>query len=351
MRFVIFGLSVSSAWGNGHATLWRGLLRSLARDGHRVVFFEKDVPWYAAHRDLERGRGYELVLYPAWPAVADTARRAMSSADVGIVTSYCPDAQAATDLVVASRARRVFYDLDTPVTLERLDRGERVEYLPPSGLKDFDLVLSYTGGGALEALVSRLGARSAAPLYGSVDLTTHTSGCRDPSFDCALSYLGTYAADRQQKVEDFLLAPATRLPDRRFLLGGAMYPDAMTRPANLTVTTHVPPARHPAFYGSSRLTLNVTRASMAELGWCPSGRLFEAAACGVPIVSDHWRGLADFFELGSEILVARGTEDVVAALESPAELLVEVARRARERVLADHTAERRARQLVELVTS
>ena len=308
------------------------------------------MPWYAQNRDLHRGDGYEIVLYGSWPDVARAAASAVSSADVGIVTSFCPDADAAAEVVLRSCARRVFYDLDTPVTLERLGRGERVEYLPTVGLGPFDMVLSYTGGRALEQLASRLGARRTAPLYGSVDLSTHGRGEHDPSFTCDLSYLGTYAADRQQKVEDFLLAPATRLPERRFLLGGPMYPAHMTKPANLEMRSHVPPTQHPAFYGSSRLTLNVTRGAMAELGWCPSGRLFEAAACGVPIISDHWAGLGDFFETGREILVARVTDDVVAALQVGEGELEAVARRARERVLAEHTAERRARQLLELVT-
>lgn len=350
MKLVVFGLSVTSAWGNGHATLWRGLLRALARDGHGVVFFERDAPWYAAHRDLACGDGYEIVVYPSWQDVAVDAKRMLDSADVGIVTSFCPDAKAAADAVLASRARRVFYDLDTPVTLERVGRGETVEYFPSAGLGEFDLVLSYTGGRALEHLVSKLGARRAAPLYGSVDLMTHGRSVRHPAFVCDLSYLGTYAADRQRKVEDLFLSVAARLPERRFLLGGPMYPEEMRRPSNLEQLAHVSPTEHPAFYGSSRLTLNVTRAAMAELGWCPSGRLFEAAACGVPIVSDPWDGLDDFFEIGREILVARGTEEVVAAVEAGEGDLSVIALRARARVRAEHTAERRAKQLIELVT-
>jgi spore maturation protein CgeB len=349
VNVVIFGLSVSSAWGNGHATLWRGLLRAMAREGHRVTFFERDVPWYAQHRDLHRGDGYEIVLYPSWDEVVRAATKSLAFADVGIVTSFCPDAESASSLLVDSHARRVFYDLDTPVTLERLRRGERVEYLPSAGLSDFDLVLSYTGGPSLEALVSTLGARRAAPLYGSVDLATHGRGEHDASFACDLSYLGTYAVDRQEKVESLLLASAARLPLQKFLLGGPMYPEAMLRPRNLELRAHVPPPQHPAFYGSSRLTLNVTRAAMADVGWCPSGRLFEAAACGAPIISDAWRGLGEFFELGREILIAADTDDVIAALEVSDEALRAVARRARERVLAAHTAERRARELIALI--
>jgi spore maturation protein CgeB len=348
VKLVIFGLSVSSSWGNGHATLWRGLLRALAKKGHRAVFFEKDVPYYAKHRDLERGDGYDVVLYPAFDDVSDRARRELETADVAMVTSYCPDAQRASDLVLAARGRRVFYDLDTPITLDALERGEKVAYLPEQGLGEFDLVLSYTGGAALDALVSKLGTRRVAPLYGSVDLDAHHPCEPRADYRCDLSYLGTYAKDRHAAVQTLFLDVAARV-DQRFLLGGPMYPDDMPRPKNLTWLPHVPPREHPAFYSSSRATLNVTRGAMARMGYCPSGRLFEAAACGVPIVSDDWPGLDEFFDPASEILVARTSDDVVDALRMPREDLAAIARRARERTCSEHTAGHRAAELVELV--
>ena len=346
MRLVVFGLSVTSSWGNGHATLWRGVLRALAQLGHDAVFFERDTPYYATHRDLPRGEGYEVVVYPDWTAVAARAEREVASADAAMVTSFCGDAASATELVLGRARRSAFYDLDTPVTLAALDRGEPVPYLPERGLSDFDLVLSYTGGPALDALRSRLGARRAVALYGSVDGHAHHPAPHRADYACDLSYLGTYAADRQDGVERLFLDPAERLPDHRFLLGGPMYPEGMRRPPNVTWLPHVPPPEHPAFYGSSRATLNVTRGAMASLGWCPSGRLFEAAACGVPIVSDAWPGLEAFFEPGREVVVAADTEDVVSALAAPAARLAEIAERARRRTLAEHTAERRAEQLV-----
>lgn len=349
MKLVVFGLSVSSAWGNGHATLWRGLLRSLARRGHEAVFFEKDAPYYAEHRDLPRGDGYEIVVYPSWCDVLPSAKSALEGADVAIVTSYQADAEAATELVVAARCTRVFYDLDTPVTLDALERGTRVPYLPREGLGAFDLVLSYTGGTALEALRSRLGARRVAPLYGSVDVEAHRPAARRAEYACDLSYLGTFAADRQEGVDALFLRAASRLPRRRFLLGGPMYPAEMYRPDNVRWLPHVPPPEHPSFYGSSRLTLNVTRGAMARRGYCPSGRLFEAAACGVPVVSDAWEGLDAFFEPGREIVVARTTDDVVAAVAGAGGGLARIAARARERTLAEHTSDKRADELVELV--
>jgi spore maturation protein CgeB len=348
MRVVIFGLSVSSSWGNGHAALWRGLIRALLEAGHRVTFFERDVPYYAANRDLfALPDGGELVLYDDWEESLPSFRRALAGADVGMVTSYCPDGLAATDLVLDTALPvRCFYDLDTPVTLARLEAGEQVDYIGPDGLSGFDLVLSYTGGGALDALRTRLGARRTAPIYGSVDPGLHRPAPPRPEYRGLLSYLGTYAADRQAALERLFVEPARKLPRERFVIGGAQYPDAFPWTANTYFVRHLPPPEHPAFYSSSRLTLNVTREAMARMGWCPSGRLFEAAACGAPILSDWFDGLDEFFEPGSEILVAHTTEDAMAALALGDAELDAIARRARERTLEQHTAARRAADMV-----
>ncbi|MDQ2669900.1 MAG: glycosyltransferase [Gemmatimonadota bacterium] len=346
MKLVIFGLSISSSWGNGHATLWRGLAASLAQRGHRIVFFERDVPYYAAHRDLTAVPGGELVLYPDWHAVQERARRELADADVALATSYCPDALAAEQLMHdVQPPLRVFYDLDTPVTLARLERGEDVPYIGTDGLAGYDLVLSYTGGGALTQLRERLGARRVSPLYGSVDPGLHRPTAPEKAFRAHVSYLGTYAADRQDALDRLFIQPAERMPDQRFLIGGAQYPHDFPWSRNIWFVQHVQPADHPAFYCSSRLTLNVTREPMAAMGWCPSGRLFEAAACGVPVVSDWWPGLDEFFAPGEEIIVAHDTADAIAAYSLPADHLAAVGRAARERALHDHTAERRAVQL------
>ncbi len=346
MRIVIFGLAVSSSWGNGHAALWRGLIHALHQAGHHVTFFERDVPYYAEHRDLtELPGGGALVLYTAWDAAV--ARRAVDGADVAIVTSYCPDALAATAMLADSRvALRCFYDLDTPVTLSRLDAGDTVDYIGPGGLAVFDLVLSYTGGRALELLQTRLGARRVAPIYGSVDPAIHRPGVPNDRYRAALSYLGTYAEDRQAALEALFVDPARQRPADRFLIGGALYPKTFPWTDNIWFVHHLPPAEHAAFYASSRLTLNVTRAAMAAMGWCPSGRLFEATACGVPVLSDSWDGLAAFFQPGEEILLAATTAEALAAMDRPDAELAAIARRARERTLAEHTATRRAAEMV-----
>jgi spore maturation protein CgeB len=350
MKLVVFGLAISSSWGNGHATLWRGLARALTDRGHLVVFFERDLPYYASHRDLWTLAGGRLHLYPSWSAVEETAVEELSDADAGMVTSFCPDALSAERTLNDSRCeRRVFYDLDTPITLDRLERGESVPYIGPNGLAAYDLVLSYTGGRSLQQLQERLGAVRTAPLYGSVDPRAHQPVDPVDLFRADLSYLGTYADDRQNGVERLFLEPARQCPARRFVLGGSQYPDHFPWSPNIFYMRHVAPEYHPAFYSSSRLTLNVTRRAMADTGFCPSGRLFEAAACGAPILSDLWEGLDAFFTPGAEILVAHDTADAVAALDCDDRELRAMARAARERTLTEHTADRRARELEQLL--
>lgn len=347
MKIVIFGLTISSSWGNGHATLWRGLCRALAAKGHRIVFYERDVPYYAGNRDLNEVPGGELVLYGGWADVQRRAKHDIHDADVAMVTSFCPDGIAAGDLVSAAGTTvRSFYDLDTPVTLSNLERGEQLSYIGPAGLAGFDVVFSYTGGAALDALRSRLGARRVVPLYGHVDPAVHRPVAPVSHYGADLSYLGTWSADRQAAVEALFVEPARRSPERRFLIGGAQYPPNFPWAPNIYFVRHLPPAEHPAFFSSSRLTLNVTRKAMAEMGWCPSGRLFEAAACGAPLLSDSWEGLDAFFTPGEDILVARGTGDALAALALSDAELQRMAANARDRVLAAHTSERRAQDLL-----
>jgi spore maturation protein CgeB len=351
MKLVIFGLTISSSWGNGHATVWRGLCRELAHLGHQVIFFEKNVAYYAAHRDFHEVPGGKLILYDTWSDALAQARQHLADADVAMVTSYCPDGIAAAELVMASRPLKVFYDLDTPVTLEQIESGQGVGYIGASGLRDFDIVLSFTGGRALTELQTRLGARRAVALYGSVDPDVHRPVAARESYRADLSYIGTYAEDRQAMLNALFLEPARRLPERRFLIAGAQYPPAFTWLQNLFFVRHIAPPDHPALYSSSRLTLNVTRRAMAQAGHCPSGRLFEAAACGTPIVTDYWDGLESFFQPGEEILVAHQTTDVLAALELSDDQLGRIAGRARQRAIEEHCAVRRARQLEAILDS
>jgi spore maturation protein CgeB len=345
MKLVVLGLTISSSWGNGHATLWRSLIRALTRRGHRVTFFERDVPWYAGARDLDGIPGLETVFYPDWDSVRSRAAREVADADAAMVTSYCPDGVAASDLVLAGPAARVFYDLDTPVTLAALAGGERPDYLPLQGLGDFDLVLSFTGGAALGRLRTELGARRVLPLYGSVDPDAHRPVSPIAEYRADLSYLGTYAPDRQPALQALLIDPARHMPERRFVIGGAQYPAEFPWTENIHFVRHMPPQLHPAFFSSSRLTLNVTRRAMAEAGWCPSGRLFEAAACGTAVLSDSWPGLSDFYTPGQEILIARDTAEAMAAIRCDEAELRRIAARARQRTLDEYSGDRRARDL------
>jgi spore maturation protein CgeB len=350
MKIVIFGLTISSSWGNGHATLWRGLCKALTQAGHAIEFFERDVPYYAANRDLHEAPYGRIILYERWENVRALAARSVREADAVIITSYCPDAIAAADLAHdASRALRVFYDLDTPVTLARLEAGDSVDYIGPRGLAAFDLVLSFTGGEALDALRTRLAAARAEPLYGHVDPEVHQTVEPQQHYRAELSYLGTYSSDRQPALERLFVAPARRRQAARFLIGGAQYPQNFPWSENIYFVRHLPPSEHGAFFSSSRLTLNLTRRSMAEMGWCPSGRLFEAAACGTALVSDYWDGLEEFFRPGVEMFVAETEQDVLDALDTDDAEIARIGRCARERVLDQHTSSHRARELCSLL--
>ena len=353
MHFVIFGLTVSSSWGNGHATLWRGLLKAMGRRGHTASFYERDVPYYASTRDdWPAPDGITIRLFESLDTIQEEIARDLARADVALVTSYCQDGCAASQLIFRSKvAVSAFYDLDTPVTLDAVRLGERVSYLPDNGLAQFDIILSYTGGRALDELRSRLGARQVAPLYGWVDPETHNPAASKPEFRATLSYLGTYAADRQQALEELFVSPARALPSERFAIGGAQYPDTFPWSQNIYFVRHLPPACHSSFFCSSRATLSVTRRAMAEYGYCPSGRLFEATACGTPLLSDIWEGLETFFEPGVEILPVRTHQDVIDVLSLSDSELLRLGQAARARTLAHHTAEHRVSELESICQS
>ncbi len=347
MRFVIFGLALSSSWGNGHATLWRGLLKALAQRGHSAIFYEKDVSYYAGVRDgWEAPAKIRLRLYRDVEEIRSEAQRELTCSDVAIVTSYCPQGAEVSRLVLASSiSMKVFYDLDTPVTLDALQSGAAIPYLPPEGLSEFDLVLSFTGGRALDELQSRLGARRVAPLFGWVDPEIHHPAAPMKEFRCLLGYLGTFAADRQAALEELLIKPARSRPSDRFVIGGAQYPHDFAWTSNIYFVQHLSPWLHASFFSSGRATLNITRRAMAEYGYCPSGRLFEAAACGATILTDRWDGLDSFFTPGAQILLVSSSADVLAALSLSDRELSLIGEAARTRALEGHTAMCRAMEL------
>lgn len=339
MRLVVLGLSLSSAWGNGHATTFRALLRAFAARGHDILFLERDVPWYAAHRDLPSPDFCRLEYYRDLDELASW-REVIAEADAVIVGSYVPDGVAVGGMAQQwANGATAFYDIDTPVTLAKLARGD-FEYLSPDLISGYDVYLSFTGGPTLDRIERDYGSPAARALYCSVDDDRYRATGAAKRWD--LSYLGTYSPDRQPTLERLLIDPAQRAPDRRFVVAGPQYPDDIAWPANVERIEHLAPADHADFYSASRFTLNVTRADMIAAGWSPSVRLFEAAACGTPIISDRWQGIEELFTPGEAIILADRGEEVIAALAQDAAAIGAAARRA---VLSGHTARHRAAEL------
>jgi spore maturation protein CgeB len=347
MRLVVLGLSLSSSWGNGHATTFRALLKAFAARGHDVLFLERDLPWYASHRDLVDPPYCKLEFYAGLAELA-IHEQAIEHADAVIVGSYVPEGVEVGRWVQGiARGIRAFYDIDTPVTLAKLDRSD-FEYLAPDLIPRYDLYLSFTGGPSLQRLVHRYGSPDARALYCSVDPERYGPMRLDPRWD--LSYLGTYSPDRQPTLERLLIEPARRAPHLKFAVAGPQYPAGIDWPANVERIDHVAPADHPRFYASSRFTLNVTRADMVRAGYSPSVRLFEAAATETPIISDEWPGLTAIFRPDREIVLASGPEQVLRVLEGMDEDgRQRLAAAARHRVLAEHTAAHRAGELEEAI--
>ena len=352
MKIVIYGLSLTSSWGNGHATTYRALVKALARRGHRVHFVEKDVEWYRSHRDLPDPDYCKVELYSEWQQSADQVLGLAADADAVIVGSYFPDAiEAARSLVDRGYGPLYFYDIDTPITLAELRLHGRAAYLDAQMIPNYAAYLSFTGGPALSELERYFHSPRAVPFYCSVDPDIYLPTPADELYSCDLSYLGTYAQDRQAKLAHLLVGPAEALPERRFLVAGPQYPMDLSWPSNVRHLSHVAPAQHPAFYSSSRFTLNLTRADMVAAGYSPSVRIFEAAACGAAIVSDSWMGIEEFLSPGEEILLPRDGDEVVDILAGISdEQRIRIGRRARERILAQHTAAHRAEQFEQIVS-
>ncbi|MGE5084306.1 MAG: glycosyltransferase [Acidobacteriota bacterium] len=345
MKIVVFGLSVTSSWGNGHATTYRALLAALHRRKHRIVFFEKDEEWYASNRDLPNPDFCDVRLFNDWRAVRPSALRELADCDVAMLGSFFPEGiRAAEEIIAANKPVKVFYDIDTPITLNSLRAGGAA-YLKPQQIPGFDLYLSFTAGPILAQLQREFGARRALPLYCSFEPENYYPRRVFRRYACDLSYMGTYASDRQAKVDELLTLPAQELPQRRFIVAGSQYPSKLRWPKNVRAIRHLSPRWHPHFYSSSRLTLNLTRQGMVEWGYSPSVRLFEAAGCGCPIISDPWPGLDSIFSVGEEVLVAERSQDVIRAVEQTDDAqLRQMGARARERVLEEHSSARRAEQ-------
>ncbi len=343
LDIVVIGLSVTSSWGNGHATTYRALLEALAQRGHRVTFLERDTPWYRSHRDFTKPANWTVKLYRDLQDVPRQFGSLVRRADLVMLGSYVPDGIAIADWVTThAEGITAFYDIDTPVTLAGLDGG--LDYISAAMIPRFDLYLSFAGGPVPGIIEDAYGSPMARALYCSADIDLYRPQAGRPGW--SLGYLGTYSDDRQPQLERMLLAPARELGAKRFVLAGSKYPDHLVWPANVERIEHLPPNDHPVFYARQRFTLNVTRADMRALGFSPSVRLFEAAACGAPIISDRWPGIETIFAPSSEILLASRPEEVVQIIrELPEERRLSIAENARRRVFRDHTPGHRARLL------
>ena len=344
LSIVILGLSITSSWGNGHATTYRALVRALAERGHDVLFLEADRPWYAANRDLPDPPFGRTALYELLDDLADRFGNDVRHADLVIVGSYVPDGvEVGRWAVATAQGVTAFYDIDTPVTLAKLERGD-TEYLSADLIPRYCMYLSFTGGPTLERLERQYGSPMARALYCSVDPERYRPEPAEARWD--LGYLGTYSDDRQPTVNRLLVEPAEAWNEGRFVVAGPQYPGSIVWPSNVNRIDHLPPADHSTFYNAQRFTLNVTRADMIAAGWSPSVRLFEAAACGTPIISDWWPGLDSLFEPGAEIVIAPDTATVLETLRTmPDKHRQAMGKRARERVLGSHTAAHRAMEL------
>lgn len=343
LSIVVIGLSVTSSWGNGHATTYRALIEALARRGHRVTFLERDVPWYRDHRDLTKPSAWAFELYHSLKEIPRRFGKLIRDADLVIIGSYVPDGIAIAEWTTThARGITAFYDIDTPVTLARLEQG--LNYLSAAMIPRFDLYLSFTGGPVPGMIEQSYGSPLAGVLYCSADAEIYAPKRAQAKW--ALGYLGTYSEDRQPVLDELLLAPARSLPSEQFVVAGAQYPEHIAWPANVARIEHLPPKQHPTFYAAQRFSLNATRADMRTLGFSPSVRLFEAAACGTPVISDRWPGIETIFAPSREILLASSPREVIAILRDMSEEQRRtIAHNARRRVLADHTPDHRARQL------
>lgn len=344
MNIVIIGLSVTSSWGNGHATTYRGLMRELVARGHDVLFLERDAPWYAENRDMPSPPFGRTEIYGGLEELKDRWAGAVREADLVVVGSYVPQGVEVGEWVGRTATGvKAFYDIDTPVTLAKLERGE-TEYLSTELIARYDLYLSFTGGPTLDRIERRFGSPMARALYCSVDPGLYFPEPAAERWD--LGYMGTYSDDRQPTLDRLLLEPARRWAGGRFVVAGPQYPEHIRWPGNVDRIMHLEPKLHRGFYNAQRYTLNVTRADMIAAGWSPSVRLFEAAACGVPIVSDWWEGLDSILAQDLEILVARDADQVLEILRDlPDSERSAIGERARERVMASHTAAHRAAEL------
>jgi len=381
VKITFFGLSISSSWGNGHAAHFRAILRALHRLGHRVAFYERDLGQLARHREFTASDDFDLRLYRSWDEIRHTALEEADASDVVLVASHVPEGARIADAVLAlDRPLRAYYEMNAPHTLARLRDGS-LDYVRALQLPDFDLVLSRMGGRSLSALELDYGARLALPLYACVDPELHLRMPARPALRCELSFPGSCTPQRLARLKTLLGTVARRRPSWRFLVAGAQssgeVPAAPRKeprraesgrgssspktlpplaaasarvherarrgwPAHLQRLELLSEADRVALFSSSRLVLDLPRRAAQAWGYCPSGRLFAAAACGTPVVTTGFEGLERFLEPEAEVLVAGNAAALLEAMERSDAELLGLGRRARERTLDEHTGYQRA---------
>lgn len=344
LKIVIIGLSITSSFDNSHATTYRGLVRELTTRGHDVLFLERHTENHAVHRDLPKPSSGRTELYSTLKELKNRFTDEIRDADVVIVGS-CVHQGVEIGEWVSHLARGVtaFYDLDTPTTLANLAKG-KADYISAALIARYHVYLSLTGGPTLDYIEEHYHPPMARPLHCAVDANLFYPEVRDINFN--LGYMGIYGNDRQPTLERLLIEPARRWNKGKFVVAGPQYPRSLRWPRNVKRITDLPPAKYRAFYNAQRFTLNVAHTNMVVAGYTPNVRLFEAAACGTPIISDAWPGLETFFTPDKEILIAHSADEILIYLQEISELeRRRIGYRARERVLAKHTARHRAIEL------
>jgi spore maturation protein CgeB len=351
MKMCFFGSSLGSSYWNGAATYYRGILKALAALGHEIIFFEPDAFERQSHRDIPDPEWARVIVYPAsaegWQR---SLEEASSSADLLVKASGVGvfDAELETAMVeTPSRARRVYWDVDAPATLDEIAANPKHHLR--KAIPNYDIVFTYGGGTPVVKAYRAAGARDCVPIYNALDPAHHFPFYPVAQFASDLGFLGNRLPDRESRVDAFFLAAARRLPSKQFLLGGSGW-DNKHVPRNVRRTGHVGTADHNGFFCSSLATLNVNRESMARYGYSPPTRIFEAVGAGACLITDRWKGIDLFLEPNREVLVAADGDEVAAHLDGlTATRAREIATRARRRILAHHTYAQRAVQVHEVL--
>ncbi len=344
LDIVILGLSITSSRSHDHAVTYRGLVRELAQRGHRVLFLERDQPCHADQRDLREPPYGRTEIYASLDELRDRFATDIRRADCVVVGSSVPQGvEVGRWVTETARGATAFYDIDAPMTLAGLARGGS-EHLEPELIPRYQAYLSFVGGPTLRLLERRYGSPMARPLYGSFDPCRDQPQETEPHWD--LGYVGNLNDDLRPALERLLIEPARRWSNGRFVAAGPQEPKTVRWPENVELFQLPEPGMHSRFYNQQRFTLNVTRVEVIAAGFSPGVRLFEAAACATPVISDNWPGLGTLFRIGEEILTARTPGEVLQYLrEIPEHERRALGQRGRARVLREHTAAHRAEEL------